>query len=310
MSKTKAIEPRPQDFPVCPEPYGGSAGLLYCANVQGNNVTIVDLAREVSVGSIVTPANPSRLDVSADGTLMLAACKSGVVAFIATATRAVVTKLPVVGPAQGIAISPDGLWAYCTHPQTDQVSLIDIRGRAVAAVLSVGDCPQNTCFNPAGTLAYVTNSYSGDVYVINSRSVVGKFATGLGASGIAIAGDGSTLCVSNSYANTVTIHNAKNGALVETLGGFTRPGDIALTDSTLLVCNGNANEMVSVSVDTGATTRVAVGMLPYAVAATAGKRYVANYQAMSLSIVDAGGASVLKTLTRIGVYPVALALGK
>jgi hypothetical protein len=44
MSKTKAIEPRPQDFPVCPEPYGGSAGLLYCANAREATFSGMDRA--------------------------------------------------------------------------------------------------------------------------------------------------------------------------------------------------------------------------------------------------------------------------
>ena len=64
---------------------------------------------------------------------------SGDVSVIATASNTVVATVPVGGFPIGVAITPDGAFAYVTNIQSDAVSIIAIASNTVVATVPVGN---------------------------------------------------------------------------------------------------------------------------------------------------------------------------
>jgi YVTN family beta-propeller protein len=66
----------------------------------------------------------------------------------------------------GAAISPQGV-AYVTLAYGQQLSRADLPDTSFATTVDVGWIPSDVEFNASGTLAYVTNQYSGSVAVVD-----------------------------------------------------------------------------------------------------------------------------------------------
>ena len=60
--------------------------------------------------------------------------------------------------------------AYIPNSLGNTVSVIDLTGNAVIATIPVGTNPNGICFSPDGGRAYVNNTGSDDVSVINTAT--------------------------------------------------------------------------------------------------------------------------------------------
>ena len=65
---------------------------------------------------------------------------------IDTATNTVVATIPVGASPQGVAINPDGTFAYVANGGNDNVSVIDTATNTVVATIPVGDAPAFLAF--------------------------------------------------------------------------------------------------------------------------------------------------------------------
>lgn len=119
----------------------------------------------------------------------------------------VVATVPVGDSPAGIAITPDGRFAYVANdnndgiPGADTVSVISVATNKVVQTISDPSFnqPYTITINAAGTKAYVTNSNSTTVAVIDIATnrvvdVIGGFD---GPSGFAITPDGTKAYVNN-----------------------------------------------------------------------------------------------------------------
>ena len=66
----------------------------------------------------------------------------------------------------GVAITPNGAFAYVTNYQDDSVSVINTTTNIAFASILAGDGPMGVAITPDGTKAYVTNIGSFTVSVI------------------------------------------------------------------------------------------------------------------------------------------------
>lgn len=93
------------------------------------------------------------------------------VSVIDTATNTVVATVTVgIGP-YGVAITPDGAFAYVALFPTagpNPVSVIDTATNTVVATVMVGGSPNAVAITPNGASAYVTNTNSNTVSVIDT----------------------------------------------------------------------------------------------------------------------------------------------
>jgi YVTN family beta-propeller protein len=96
-----------------------------------------------------------------------------IVTVIDTATDAV-TQTVVVEPASsantvdGIAMSPDGRYAYVSNLGSNSVSVLDTASNTIVKTILVGTSPGGVAVTPDGAYVYVSNQGSNSVSVINA----------------------------------------------------------------------------------------------------------------------------------------------
>lgn len=78
----------------------------------------------------------------------------------------VIARVPRPGVPFGAAIAPQGV-AYVTLAYAQQLGRADLPATSFATTVDVGLIPSDVEFNATGTLAYVTNQYSGSVAVVD-----------------------------------------------------------------------------------------------------------------------------------------------
>jgi YVTN family beta-propeller protein len=84
---------------------------------------------------------------------------------IRTATNTVVATVAVGLNPSGVAVTPDGQYAYVTNNSDNTVSVIATATRTVVATVPVGMAPDWVAVTPDGKHAYVVNSGSSTVAV-------------------------------------------------------------------------------------------------------------------------------------------------
>lgn len=149
------------------------------ANFTSNTVSIIDLASATTIATLNVSQGPTEVAISPDGTMafvttvagtdrlhfiQLAGAGSTVVGSFITGQMGSIGY--TYGVFSGIDVSPDGsLVAVCVSFD-DQLVLVDTATRTQVARIPVGDFPIRVAFSPDGTNAYVSHSFSDDLYEI------------------------------------------------------------------------------------------------------------------------------------------------
>lgn len=211
--------------------------------------------------------------------MLLTAAASG------ASSKRVITTIGVGDTPAGIAITPDGRFAYVANnnndgiPGGDSVSVIDVATNTVIKTITDPSFnePYTITINAAGTKAYVTNSNSTTITIIAiaSNTVIGTIGGFDGPSGMVITPDGTKAYVNN-------------------YGG---PGGLGSG-------NGTTVRVVDLTTNTIIGAPITVGLAPAALAITPDGAfvYVINY-------VDGnpgtGTTAVLQTSTNTVLYTIA-----
>jgi YVTN family beta-propeller protein len=77
---------------------------------------------------------------------------------------------PGVGLPFDAAVTPDGEELWVVNAASNDVSVVDLAGRRLAAHIEVGDNPRGIVLAPDGTTAYVNNTLAGTVSVIDTAA--------------------------------------------------------------------------------------------------------------------------------------------
>lgn len=104
---------------------------------------------------------------------------------------------------EGIAIAPDGKWAYVAHAGADLVSVLDLPALVAAAKELSGS-------REAGR-------YRGDDFRLTRRYVQGRIEVGACPRGIAVSADGGYVAVFNQFDETFSIINAETNRVTRTI---------------------------------------------------------------------------------------------
>ena len=197
----------------------------------------------------VAGAAPSGLTLNASGTrLYIALNQAHQVAVIDTATKAILTRIPVGTYPYTTAISADGTKVYVSNwggrvpgpgdftdgsfpvvvdrrtgiPVTGTVSVIDTASNAVVKTIDVGLHPCGMAFGPGGEHLYVTNANSDTVSVIDTATDTVEKTLHVGPAGkdgrtsllgsspnaVVVSQDGRTLYVANASQNAIAVVDA------------------------------------------------------------------------------------------------------
>ncbi len=210
-------------------------------------------------------------------------------------------QIPVGFNPEGIAITPNGQFAYVADHWSG-ISVISTASHAVVATIPTGsNCPSEVVVSPSGRFAYVTAD--ADVYVIATatNSVVDVIPVGGFLNGIATTPDSSTLHVADYSGRTVTAISTATNKVTATIEGFNGPDGLAVSanGSRLYVVN-QASGTVSVvsTTDHRIVGTIKVGSQPndIVVAPTGSTAYVTDGDHGAVSVIDTATDRVTGTI--------------
>ena len=176
----------------------------------------------------------------------------------------------------GIAITPDGHWAYVTNSLSDTVSPVDLATTppTVGAPIRVGNAPAAVAITPNGDVAYVTNFDSNTVTPLNLRTTppTAEQSIGVGAGpwSVAASPNGNFVLVSNSEGSSVSLI-ATGSRSVTTLPVAGRPQAIAISSDSYTAYVANGTQVTPIDLrahPARVETSVAIGAEPLGIAVT------------------------------------------
>lgn len=155
--------------------------------------------------------------------------------------------------SQPLALDANSTLLVVANPDNNTITFFDVQGdrnRRLREIL-VGKEPNGVALNPLGTRAYVANTVSGTVSVLNvnrSSSQVARVTTeikvGTEPYGVAVTPNGSKLYVSNRRSNSVSVIDTRTNRVIKTITNaglsptgiaITNDGDGEDDDETVLV---------------------------------------------------------------------------
>ena len=130
----------------------------YAANSDGTvsviNTTTNTVTATVTLGD---GDNAYAVAITPNGENAYVCVNSTAVSVISTATNTVTATIGGFDQPNGIAITPDGKYAYVTNYFNDSVSVISTATNTVDKTVSAGSSPYGIAITPNGEYAYVTN---------------------------------------------------------------------------------------------------------------------------------------------------------
>jgi YVTN family beta-propeller protein len=248
-----------------------------------------------------------------------------------------------VTPA-GIAITPDSHYAYVANNNNygimceDNVSVLNLKHNTLKQTINDGsfDQPYTITMNADGTRAYVTNSNSSTITIIDTdtNTVIGVIGGFDGPSGMVITPDGNTAYVNNyggpegvgsGNATTVRVVDLNSNSIVgQPITVGLAPAALAITPDGQFVyvvnyVDGNPGTGTISIIQTSSNTVVGTinGLFgPFAIAITPNGKYayVTNFGSnnfapigTTVSIVKLRNNTIVKTIT-LGIQPSGLAI--
>ena len=226
---------------------------LYVANGGSNNVSIVDLRREVMLGAVGAGEAPDAIAVSPDGrTLAVANARSGSVLLFALAPgalprfRASFSGCPGAG---SLAILPDSSKVFAACSAGHQVMALELQqgdrraaniegNDQLLALLDVGEHPARLVMKPDGGELFVANEGSDSVSEISTgtNEVGGAALIGAHPAYGVVSADNALLWIANEAADTVAVYSIDDGKLVNTVHVGAGPGPLVFSaDGHLLL---------------------------------------------------------------------------
>ncbi|MEU1851104.1 IPT/TIG domain-containing protein [Streptomyces sp. NPDC019990] len=170
--------------------------------------------------------------------------------------------------------------------------------------IPVGPAPHSAAMRPDGLRAYVTNSGSDALSVIDTAvdAVVATIGVGAGPWAAAVTPDGRYLYVTLPGSGTVAVVSTATDTLVGTVGGLSAPRGLAVTPdgARVYVANSAADTVSVISTATNTVTgTITVGNGPQAVTVRPDglRAYVSNHTGGTVSVIDTAGNTVVATLT-------------
>ncbi|TMI71035.1 MAG: YncE family protein [Bacillati bacterium ANGP1] len=244
----------------------------------------------------------------------------GGVSVIDTASNTVAATVQAgIGP-QGVAITPNGAFAYVANFTSNDVSVIDTATNTVVATVPVGAGPWGVAIAPSGAFAYVTafDFCVGSVSVIDTTvgsptvNTVVATVSPLGGclTGVAVAPSGAFAYVANFTANNVAVIDTSTNTVLTTVPVGSGPRGLAITPNGAFayVANSMSNTVSVLETTTNTViATVASGTIvggPFGVAVTPNGSfaYVTVFDTVSLSCI--GGVWVIDTITNTVVATV------
>ena len=214
-------------------------------------------------------------------------------------------------PAQTLAITQTGPFAYVANINSNTVSVINIPTGQVANSITVGSGPWGTAISPDQKQVYVTNNHGNNVSVINaaSGSVVATIPVQSSPFGVAFTPDGKGVYVVNGSSNSVSVIDPATQTVVATVPVQNSPVGVAMaptSNGTFAYVTNSASNTVSVIAVSSSTVvqTIPVGTGPRWVTVSPNSMwaYVENAGSNNVSVISVASNQVTATIL-VGTSP-------
>ena len=160
---------------------------------------------------------------------------------------------------EGIAIAPDGQYAYVSNWDNNTISVVNLATNTISnTITGFLNAPWGIAFTPDGQYAYVTEYAGGEIRIVDTStntllplSSFSSVGLGIGPQGISIAPDGQYAYVADfRTANSVYVVekiSLVTNSVSGTLTGFNAPTDVAIApDGQYAYVANDGNDTVSI----------------------------------------------------------------
>jgi YVTN family beta-propeller protein len=232
----------------------------------------------------------------------------------ALAAPTVTATIPVGSEPFGVAIPPNGAYAYVTNDGGTTVSVISTATNTVTATIPVGSEPAGVAVAPNGAHAYVANHADNSVSVIDTatNTVTSTVPVGIGPSGVAVTPNSEFVYVTNWGSGSVSVISTATNTVTATIsvGNYSYFITISPNGAYAYVTNAANNSVSVISTATNTvTSTITVGSMPVGVAVSSNGAYVyiANGGDNSVSVISTATNTVTATIS-VGNYPYCVAI--
>ncbi|WP_158990276.1 gliding motility-associated C-terminal domain-containing protein [Mucilaginibacter sp. L196] len=290
-----------------------SEGFAYIANSGDGTISVINVATNTIVSTIMPPHDPFCVCISPDGSKAYIGCSDGssTVTIINTTTNAIISTIPVSssGESTGIVVSPDGTTLYVANYVTGTVSVVNIATSTVVAVIQVGSNPYGIAISPDGSKVYVAFTYTSNISVIDTKTNNISANLILGSvPDIAVSPNGN-IYVPISNLNNVSVLNPITNSVIAVIPVSASPGVIALSpDGTrAYVATGQSNVSVINTSTNTVLSLISVGSNPEAICVSPDGYfvYVTNATSNNVSVINTSTNVVIATV-KVGTSPISL----
>ena len=290
-----------------------SEGFAYIANGGDGTISVINVATNTIVSTIIPPHDPACVCISPDGSKAYIGCSDGssTVTIINTTTNAIISTIPVSssGESTGIVVSPDGTTLYVANYVTGTVSVVNIATSTVVAVIPVGANPYGIAISPDGSKVYVAFTFSTNISVINTttNTITANITAG-SVPDIAVSPNGN-IYVPVSNLNNVSVINPITNSVIAVIPVSASPGVIALSpDGTrAYVATGQSNVSVINTSTNTVLSLISVGSNPESICVSPDGHfvYVTNATSNNVSVINTSTNMVIATV-KVGISPISL----
>lgn len=280
-----------------------------------SNVTINNVSYYPTVISGISSGSSLAVDFIPLRDMFVANGGSGTLAAISTAINKIVVNITVSSNPIGVALTPDGRYAYVTNHGNSLVSVVDTDTNRVINNVSVGTNPVGVAVNFAGTIAYATALGGGGVLTainISTSQLISSTKVGGAPSGIAISPASSYIYITQTTNNSVVVVNPATLGVVAAIPVGSDPTSVAVSaDGRVAYVTNNVSDTVS-AINTSTfkvVKNISVGSGPYSLAISPDSEvlYVANSLSNDVYVINTSTYNVITQIS-VGSKPVAIAV--
>jgi YVTN family beta-propeller protein len=291
----------------------------YVATAYNDTITIIDAATNRIAKTIDASGYPLAVAASSDGRwVFVANVDSSTISVVDTATKEITRaiSLPARTYPQDLAVSADDrrLYTISVGSATPKIAgmlfTIDIATGLVAQTLALpDDYPLAVRSAPDGDLAYVANSGSDSLSIIDTETntVIVRVPVGRAPVALALSPDGALVYTANAVSSTVSVVDTAAHAVTHTIPVGYIPRGIAVSpegtsvdvanrgSNSIYVIDAVSNTLRDAIFPVGVQQPGAPPPEPYGVAVTPDGTavYVTNETSRSVSAIDAACDTVV-----------------
>ena len=263
----------------------------------GENEVMRVLTDEESVTETEVSGQPYGVAITADGRQALVTLEdTDQLAFIDMERFSETPIFLSVGESpRGVAVDPNGVYAYVSNYGSDTLSRVSLRGQSIVDTFEVGDGPLGVAvaYDEKEDVAkiFVANQLEDTITVIEGESQTTIDDVGDGPTGMSVSTDGKTLFVAVTNDNKLSIIDTDDNEIIDTLLVGDEPWGVAIgaEGEYVYVTNSGDDTVTVVSANDYTIERIfRVGDVPRGVAAPRNGTYayVVNQAVGSISKIE------------------------